>query len=111
MKRKKPSGIVYSTNPDFNYEYDHSEEQETLSPEKQNLKIKTDSKQRKGKIVTIISGFTGTDNDLNILGKELRTFCSSGGSVKEGDIIIQGDMKERIFKYLISKSYKVKIIS
>lgn len=106
--RKKLSGIVYSTNPEFIYEYDQNEEQTTLPPEMQKLIIKTDKKNRKGKIVTLISGFIGKNSDLQVLGKDLRNICSSGGSAKEGEIIIQGDMKEKIFNYLISKGYNVK---
>lgn len=109
--RKKTSGIVYSTNPDFIFEPDIIEEPTTLLPENQNLKIKKDTKSRKGKTVTIISGFTGKISDLQALEKDLKSFCSSGGTSKEGEIIIQGDMKEKIFNYLISKGYKVKKIN
>jgi translation initiation factor 1 len=105
---KKRDGIVYSTNNDFEYEYNTPEELETLSPEKQNLKVFIDKKQRKGKIVTIILGFIGTEEDLNNLAKNIKTKCGTGGSAKDGEIIIQGDFLDKIQNYLADLNYKIK---
>ncbi|MBN2522737.1 MAG: translation initiation factor [Bacteroidales bacterium] len=101
-------GVVFSTDPDYQYKTDRIEESETLSPEEQILKITTDCKHRKGKIVTLVSGFTGKDNDLKDLGKLLKTKCGTGGSVKAGDIIIQGDFREKIKKILSDLGYNTK---
>ena len=105
---KERLGTVYSTNPDFQYEYDKEEEPDTPEPAKQNLKISKDKKQRKGKTVTIVSGFIGKETDLETLGKRLKTKCGTGGSVKSGEIIIQGDFLEKVAEMLISEGYKVK---
>jgi translation initiation factor 1 len=101
-------GMVYSTNPDYHYEYDRETEPDTLEPSKQNLKICRDKKQRKGKIVTLISGFIGKASDLEALGKILKTKCGVGGSVKDGEIIVQGDFLDKIAEILINLGYKVK---
>ncbi len=108
--RKKASGIVFSTDPDFVYNFSEQEEPTTLIPEKQKLTIKTDSKNRKGKTVTLIDGFTGKTEDLKDLEKKIKTFCGTGGSAKDGMIILQGDLKEKVFNYLVSKNYKVRKI-
>ena len=100
-------GTVYSTNPDFNYEYDEEEQQETLPPEEQKLKISLDNKKRKGKTVTLISGFIGTEDDLKALAKFLKTKCGVGGSAKEGEIIIQGNFLKKIEDLLINSGYQV----
>jgi len=100
-------GTVYSTNSDYNYEYDDFEE-ETLAPDEQNLKITLDHKKRKGKTVTLITGFVGTEVDLKELAKTLKTKCGVGGSAKNNEIIIQGNLKEKII--LILKSLKYNII-
>jgi translation initiation factor 1 len=105
---KERLGMVYSTNPDFKYEYDKEEEPDTLEPSRQNLKIYRDKKQRKGKTVTIVSGFIGKDADLEALGKKLKTKCGTGGSVKNREIIIQGDFLEKVAEILVSEGYKVK---
>jgi len=107
-KKKDRLNIVYSTNPDFEYEYDAAEELETLPPNQQNLKVLLDKKQRKGKMVTLITGFVGTTNDLKELGKNLKFKCAAGGSVKNGEIIIQGDFREKVIQILSSYDYKVK---
>ncbi len=107
-KKKKPSGIVYSTNPDYNYEYDDPVEQETLAAEKQLLQIHLEKKHRAGKIVSIIKGFIGTNEDLQQLGKTIKNKCGTGGSVKDGEIIIQGDKREQIIKILTQEGYKTK---
>ena len=106
---KERLGTVYSTNPDFNYQTDNDNEIETLPHEKQLLYIQTDSKLRKGKIVTIVSGFVGTSEDLDTLAKLLKTKCGVGGSSKDGEIIIQGDLKIKIKEILEKEKYKTKL--
>lgn len=101
-------GVVYSTNPDFQYNKDKEEDHETLSPEKQNLKVSIDRKQRKGKTVTLVTGFIGSEEDLKALGKKLKTKCGVGGSAKQGEIIIQGEWVEKIKTILNAEGYRVK---
>lgn len=111
MKNKSDrNGTVYSTNPNFVFEYD-DEVPQTLAPEKQSLRVMLDKKQRAGKKVTLVIGFQGSDFDLTVLGKELKAACGSGGSIKDGEIIVQGDFRERILNLLLQKGYsKTKII-
>jgi translation initiation factor 1 len=102
MANKKftnPTGLVYSTNPDLNLQQP-KEEDDTLPANEQNLFTGTDKRNRNGKIITFIKGFKGKTADLEELGKSLRTFCGSGGTVKEGEIIIQGDHKEKVIRWL-----------
>lgn len=102
-------GFVFSTNDDFDADqFAEEEEFETPSPSKQHLEAHYSSKGRAGKKVTVITGFTGTDEDLNALGKSLKKMCGVGGSVKEGEIIIQGDVRDRIMAHLKDKGYNVK---
>lgn len=101
----RPDGLAYSTNKQFFESYPKDEPIETLSNEKQRLRIKTDSKHRAGKIVTLIEGFVGTDEDIETLSKRLKTKCGVGGSVKEGLIIIQGDYKDKIILWLKEWGY------
>lgn len=110
MKHKSDNnGTVYSTNPDFVFDYG-DEEVVTLEPAKQNLRIMLDKKQRGGKKVTLISGFQGSDYDLAVLGKELKSACGVGGSVKNGEILLQGDFREKVLALLLQKGYsKTKI--
>lgn len=110
MKNKADNnGTVYSTNPDYKFEY-NEEATVTLEPAKQNLRVMLDKKQRAGKKVTLITGFQGSDFDLALLGKELKTACGVGGSVKDGEVILQGDFREKVLAILISKGYtKTKI--
>ncbi len=105
---KERLGIVYSTNPDFNYQNDKEEEPETLSASQQKLVVILDKKQRKGKIVTLVKGFIGKSEDLKELGKLLKTKCGSGGTIKDGDIIIQGVFRNKVVEILNSAGYKVK---
>lgn len=102
-------GTVFSTDPNYQYKLEEEEEQETIANNKQLLYIKTDSKQRKGKTVTIISNFIGTSEDLDTLAKFLKTKCGVGGSSKDGEIIIQGDFKQKIKEILEKEAYKVRI--
>lgn len=107
--RKNRIDVVYSTNPDFEYNYDEEEEQETVEPSKQNLKVYLDTKaKKKGKQATLISGFVGYEEDLKGLSKLLKTKCAVGGSVKDGEIIIQGDFRDKIVQILTSEGYKAK---
>lgn len=107
-KHKQREGIVYSTRPDFPYEYQQEEEAVTLPPQQQLLYVSRDRKQRAGKVVTLVSGFVGTNEDLEKLGKMLKTRCGVGGTVKEGEILIQGDFVEKIKQLLTAEGYKVK---
>jgi translation initiation factor 1 len=106
MKKKKPDskGFVYSTDPNFHFE-EEQDEFETCTPAQQKLKIRLDTKQRAGKAVTLIEGFIGKDEDLQELGKKLKTFCGTGGSAKEGEIIIQGDQRDRVAAWLKQNGY------
>lgn len=97
--------IVYSTNPDFKYETDEEENTETLDKKQQKLRVSIEKKGRGGKTVTLITGFVGNDNDLKELGKLLKTKCGVGGSAKDGEIIIQGEFKQRIIDILKAEGY------
>lgn len=100
--------MVYSTNPDFNYNQEEEETIETPDPSKQTLYVSLDKKNRKGKSVTLISGFKGNDDDLKALGKTLKSKCGVGGSIKDGEVLIQGDFREKISDLLSKEGYKVK---
>ena len=110
MKHKSDNnGVVYSTNPNFVFDYGE-EEAVTIEPAKQNLRVMLDKKQRAGKKVTLITGFQGSDFDLAVLGKELKSACGVGGSVKDGEILLQGDFREKVLGILLQKGYsKTKI--
>ena len=98
-------GIVYSTNPDFQYSYEEQEEQDTLPPQQQQLRVLLDRKKRGGKEVTLVTGFLGPEDDLKELGKFLKVKCGVGGSVKDGEIIIQGDQRDKIVDLLKGEGY------
>lgn len=106
--KKKRVDVVYSTNPDFDYEYQEDENQETLSPSQQALRVMIDKKKRKGKVVTLVTGFVGDIDDLKELGKMLKSKCGTGGSVKDGEIVVQGDFKVKILEELKKMGYKAK---
>lgn len=101
-------GMVFSTNEDFNPNQDAEHDQETPTPNQQQLEAHYSAKGRAGKKVTVVTGFMGTDEDLNALGKELKKKCGVGGSVKNREIIVQGDVRDKIMDYLREKGYQVK---
>ncbi len=105
---KKRLGMVYSTNPDFQYENTEEEKTETLAPRQQLLYVSLDKKNRKGKKVTLVEGFKGTTEDLKNLARELKSSCGVGGSVGDGNILIQGDFRDRVINLLQDKGFKVK---
>lgn len=108
MEKKKLnslSALVYSTDPNFKIEEERSEDQETPPAAQQKLRILLDKKQRAGKAVTLITGFTGKQADMEELGKKLKTFCGTGGSVKDGEIIIQGDNRDKVLQWLQKNGY------
>ena len=101
-------GMVYSTNPDFEYTTAEEEQTTTLPPQQQNLRVWLDRKQRGGKTVTLVKGLVGTDEDLSELGRMLKSRCGVGGSAKDGEIIIQGDHRDRVVELLTQAGYKCK---
>jgi len=105
---KRREGIVYSTESDFSYSYETENARATVPPQQQNLKVSLDKSGRAGKQVTLVSGFTGTTNDLDGLGKFLKSKCGVGGSVKEGMVLIQGDRRDQVVQILLAEGYKVK---
>lgn len=107
-KKKKRVDVVYSTNPDFGYDYDEEQEEETLPNGEQLLYISIDRKKRKGKDVTLIEGFVGGEDDLKDLAKKLKSACGVGGTAKEGEILIQGNHRDKIMKLLEGDGYKTK---
>ncbi len=108
MSKKKinnNNGLVFSTDPNFKLEEEEQIQDETLLPKQQKLKIRLDTKQRAGKAVTLVQYFVGKENDLEDLGKKLKAFCGTGGSVKDGEIIIQGDQRDKVVQWLIKNGY------
>ncbi|MDR3679852.1 MAG: translation initiation factor [Flavipsychrobacter sp.] len=101
----RPDGLVYSTNQDYMSNYEEEPAGETAPKDKQKLRVKLDTKQRAGKVVTLVDGFSGTNDDLEDLGKKLKTKCGAGGSAKDGLILIQGDYKEKIIAWLKDWGY------
>lgn len=105
---KKRLGVVYSTNPDFLYEEDNSVEVQTLVPTKQRLVVCIDRRQRAGKQVTLVKGFVGSPEDLAALGKKLKVRCGVGGSAKDGEITLQGDLRDKVCALLQADGYNAK---
>lgn len=105
---KKRLGVVYSTNPDFQYQTEQKVEETTLEAGRQRLVVRIDRRQRAGKQVTLVEGFVGTADDLASLAKTLKTRCGVGGTAKDGEITIQGDLREKIVAMLTSMGYNAK---
>ncbi|MDB3906849.1 translation initiation factor [Crocinitomicaceae bacterium] len=108
MAKKKKTNVVYSTNPDFNFDYEEEESEETLPSGEQRLYVSIDRKQRKGKEVTLVEGFVGDPDDLKDLGKMLKSKCGVGGSAKDGEILIQGNVRDKVYDLLVKEGYSVK---
>jgi translation initiation factor 1 len=106
-KKSKPDtrGFVYSTDPNFSFKEEQNNT-ETLPPAQQKLKVRLETKHRAGKAVTLIEGFNGKEEDLEDLGKKLKSFCGTGGSAKDGEIIVQGDQREKVMQWLLKNGYK-----
>lgn len=107
---KKREGVVYSTNSDYEYQHNQEAEENTVAANQQNLKVQLDKSMRAGKQVTLVTGFTGKTGDIETLGKLLKAKCGVGGSVKDREIIIQGDHRDKIVQILIKEGYKAKRI-
>lgn len=107
-KKKNASGIVYSTNPDYQYSSNEKSEPETVEPKHQDLRVSLDKKLKGGKKATLITGFIGTEKDLADLAKKLKNLCAAGGASSEGEIIVQGDNRQKVMDYLIKAGYKAK---
>ena len=105
-KKNKPDtrGFVFSTDPNFSFE-ESNEQVETLPTQQQKLRIRLDTKHRAGKAVTLTTGFIGTEKDIEALGKQLKNYCGSGGAVKDGDIIVQGDHRDKVLQWLLRNGY------
>lgn len=107
QKKTNRTGVVYSTNPNYNYTYgEEGEEDGPIPPEGQRLRIFLDKKKRKGKEVTLVTGFEGSEEELKALGKMLKSKCGVGGSVKDGEILIQGNHRDRVLQLLLDAGYK-----
>ncbi|HEX8531597.1 MAG TPA: translation initiation factor [Cytophagales bacterium] len=107
-KKKNREGVVYSTDPNFQYQQPGEESVQTLPPGQQQLRVMLDKKARAGKRVTLVAGFVGTDDDLQTLTKKLKTKCGVGGSAKDGEILLQGDFRDKVLQALLAEGYKAK---
>lgn len=107
-KKNKPdnNGFVYSTDPNFRFEEEEQTVQATLPPPQQKLRVRLDTKQRAGKAVTLVTGFIGLPEDLEELGKKIKNYCGTGGSVKDGEAIVQGDQRDKVLQWLLKNDYK-----
>ena len=107
MKKSKSdkNGFVFSTDPNFRFENEKEPVSETLAPKQQKLKIRLDTKHRGGKAVTLVEGFIGKEEDIEDLGKKLKNYCGTGGAVKDGEIIIQGDQRDKVVQWLQKNGY------
>lgn len=103
--KKKRSGIVFSTSNDFDYQYDSDYEEDTLPAKQQKLRVFIDRKKRRGKEVSLVTGFVGTEEDMKALAKLLKTKCGVGGSAKDGEILIQGNHRDKIVDILLAEGY------
>lgn len=106
-KKNKPDnqGFVYSTDPNFRFEEEAGEQAATLPPAQQPLRVRLDTKNRGGKAVTLVQQFVGTDADLEELGKKIKNFCGTGGAVKDGEVIIQGDQRDKVMQFMLKNGY------
>jgi len=106
-KKNKPDprGFVYSTDPEFKFQ-EENRSTDSLLPAQQKLKIRLDTRKRAGKAVTLVEGFSGMDEELEVIGKNLKSFCGTGGSVKDGEIIMQGDQREKVLQWFLNNGYK-----
>jgi translation initiation factor 1 len=102
---KERLNVVYSTNPDFKYETDEAPETETLPRQQQRLRVAIEKKGRGGKTVTVVTGFEGTEDDLKELARVLKTKCGVGGAAKDGEVIVQGELKQRVIDLLKAEGY------
>jgi len=107
MSKRKSVGVVYSTDPDYKYQFDEADEPDTVAPSGQDLRLWLERKGG-GKVAVVVRGFIGKTADLEQLGKQLKAACGSGGTVKDGEIIIQGDHRDKILGWLQAKGYKAK---
>lgn len=107
---KNRIGVVYSTEDSFDYTEEGELEEDTLAPKDQKLRVELDKKNRKGKQVTLVTGFTGMTGDLKELGKLLKTKCGVGGNVKDREIIIQGDLRDKVVEILLKEGYQARKI-
>lgn len=104
-KRSNSSGLVYSTDPNFKLPGEEKDDTTTVPPDQQHLRIRLDARQRAGKVVTLVQGFQGKTADLEALGRKLKSYCGTGGSAKDNEIIIQGDNREKIFSWLHKQGF------
>ena len=100
------NGFVFSTDPNFRFEEEEQNNEETLPPAEQKLRVRLETKHRGGKTVTLITGFVGKEQELEVLGKTMKNLCGTGGSAKDSEIIIQGDQREKVLQWLLKNGYK-----